>query len=62
MAAKATYQLEQKPETKKVPVLFITLAVVLVLAAVVGILFILLKRKNTKKGGNSHGESSKDCL
>lgn len=55
VAAKATYQLEQKPETKKVPVLFITLAVVLVLAAVVGILFILLKRKNTKKGGNSHG-------
>lgn len=59
VAAKATYQLEQKPETKKVPVLFITLAVVLVLAAVVGILFILVKKRKLKEGGNSHGKISK---
>lgn len=62
VAAKANYKLEQTKETKKAPVLFITLSVVMVLAAVVGIFFILLKRKNTKKGGNSHGKSSKDCL
>lgn len=59
VAAKANYQLEQKPETKKIPVLFITLAVVLVLAAVVGILFILVKKRKLKEGGNSHGKISK---
>jgi len=59
VAAKANYQLEQTKETKKVPVLFITLAVVLVLAAVVGILFILVKKRKTKEGGDSHGKISK---
>ena len=59
VAAKATYQLEQKPETKKVPVFVITLAVVLVLAAVVGILFILVKKGKTKEGGGSHAKNSK---
>ena len=59
VAAKATYQLEQKPETKKVPVFVITLAVVLVLAAVVGILFILVKKGRTKEGGDSHAKNSK---
>ena len=61
VAAKANYQLEQTKETKKapVPVLFITLAVVLVLAAVVGILFILAKKRKTKEGGDSYGKISK---
>ena len=59
MAAKANYQLEQTKETKKAPVLFITLAVVLVLAAVVGILFILVKKRKIKEGGDSHGKISK---
>ena len=59
VAAKANYQLEQTKETKKVPVLFITLAVVLVLAAVVGILFILVEKRKTKEGGDSHGKISK---
>lgn len=59
VAAKANYQLEQTKETKKAPVLFITLAVVLVLAAVVGILFILVKKRKIKEGGDSHGKISK---
>ena len=59
VAAKANYQLEQTKETKKAPMLFITLAVVLVLAAVVGILFILVKKRKTKEGGDSHGKISK---
>ena len=59
VAAKANYQLEQTKETKKAPVLFITLAVVLVLAAVVGILFILVKKRKTKEGGDSYGKISK---
>ena len=59
VAAKANYQLEQTKGTKKVPVLFITLAVVLVLAAVVGILFILVKKRKTKEGGDSYGKISK---
>ena len=59
VAAKANYQLEQTKGTKKVPVLFITLAVVLVLAAVVGILFILVKKRKIKEGGDSHGKISK---
>ena len=50
---------EPKKETKKAPVLFITLAVVLVLAAVVGMLFILAKKRKTKEGGDSHGKISK---
>lgn len=59
VAAKANYQLEQTKETKKVPVFVITLAVVLVLAAVVGILFILVKKRKTKEGGDSHGKIGK---
>lgn len=59
VAAKANYQLEQTKGTKKVPVLFITLAVVLVLAAVVGILFILVKKRKTKEGGDSYGKIGK---
>lgn len=59
VAAKANYQLEQTKETKKAPVLFITLAVVLVVAAVVGILFILVKKRKIKEGGDSHGKISK---
>ena len=59
VAAKANYQLEQTKGTKKAPVLFITLAVVLVLAAVVGILFILVKKRKIKEGGDSHGKISK---
>ena len=50
---------EPKKETKKAPVLFITLAVVLVLAAVVGILFILVKKRKIKEGGDSHGKIGK---
>lgn len=59
VAAKANYQLEQTKETNKVPVFVITLAVVLVLAAVVGILFILVKKRKIKEGGDSHGKISK---
>lgn len=59
VAAKANYQLEQSKETKKVPVFVITLAVVLVLAAVVGILFILVKKRKIKEGGDSHGKIGK---
>ena len=36
-----------------------SLAVVLVLAAVVGILFILVKKRKIKEGGDSHGKISK---
>lgn len=62
VAAKANYQLEQSKETKKVPVFVITLAVVLVLAAVVGILFILVKKRKIKEGGDSHGKIGKNIV
>ena len=44
---------------EKVPVLFITLSGVLVLAADVGILFILFKKRKIKEGENSHGKIGK---
>lgn len=44
---------------EKVPVLFITLSGVLVLAADVGILFILFKKRRIKEGENSHGKIGK---